>query len=77
MKLILLSLLSVLFTSLMFASVHKPKKDPKMCKLFTDKAVKYQKTMRNDEYAAVTLMPYKKRAKLYCPDIKKDGEIKK
>ena len=70
MKLFLLSLVSVLFTSLSFAGTHVPKKDPKMCKLFTDKAIKYEKTMRDDEYAVVTLMSYKKRAKLYCPDKK-------
>ena len=70
MKLFLLSLISVLFTSFIFAAEHTPKKNPNMCKLFTDKAIKYEKTMRNDEYAAVTLMSYKKRAKLYCPDKK-------
>lgn len=37
-----------------------------LCKLFTDKAAKYQATMRDDEYAHVTLQSYKDRAALYC-----------
>ena len=70
MKLFLLSLVSVLLTSLVFAAEHTPKKNPQMCKLFTEKAKKYEKTMRHDDYVAVTLMSYQKRAKLYCPDKK-------
>jgi len=38
----------------------------KMCKVFTKKAKEYEKTMRNDKYAEVTLASYKSRAKIYC-----------
>ena len=38
----------------------------RLCKLFTEKAEKYQKTMRDDELAVKTLLSYKKRASLYC-----------
>ena len=38
----------------------------KMCRLFTQKAADYEKTMRDDAYAKATLASYKKRAALYC-----------
>jgi len=37
-----------------------------MCKIFKKKIVDYEKKMRNDEYAKVTLQSYKHRAKIYC-----------
>ena len=40
--------------------------DSSLCKLFTDKAIAYEKSMRNDDYAKVTLQSYKDRAALYC-----------
>ncbi len=36
------------------------------CKVFTQKAEAYAKTMRDDELAHITLESYKKRAKIYC-----------
>ena len=68
MKITILILLSTFFTTVTFGDIVPPKKDKAMCKLFTEKAIKYEKTMRDDEYAIVTLHSYKKRAKLYCPD---------
>jgi len=37
-----------------------------LCKVFSKKALEYEKKMRNDNYAKVTLDSYKHRAKLYC-----------
>jgi len=68
MKSIILILISSFFVTHAFADIVPPKKDKRMCELFTKKAVEYKKTMRNDEYAMVTLHSYEKRAKLYCPD---------
>lgn len=36
------------------------------CKIFTQKALNYEKTMRDDELAKITLTSYKNRAKIYC-----------
>jgi len=36
------------------------------CTIFTQKAIAYEKTMRNDELAYITLESYKKRANIYC-----------
>ena len=68
MKTSILILISLMFTTVSFAKVVPPKKDKAMCKIFTNKAIKYEKTMRNDKYAHVTLHSYQKRAKLYCPE---------
>ncbi len=38
------------------------------CEFFTTKALEYQKDMREDELAYLTLESYKKRAKIYCSD---------
>ena len=67
MKTSILILISIFFTTASFGDIIPPKKDKAMCKLFTDKAIKYEKTMRDDDYATVTLHSYQKRAKLYCP----------
>jgi hypothetical protein len=40
--------------------------DKSLCKLFTDKARTYEKNMRDDDYAKVTLRSYKHRAAIYC-----------
>ena len=37
-----------------------------LCNLFTQKAIKYEKTMREDKLAQMTLSSYKKRASIYC-----------
>jgi hypothetical protein len=42
------------------------KKDPRLCKIFQDKIVAYEKQMRDDGYAQTTLQSYKDRAKIYC-----------
>jgi hypothetical protein len=68
MKTIILIIISIIYTSSLFGEIHVPKKDAKLCKIFQEKAMKYKKTMRNDEYAVKTLQSYKKRAKIYCPD---------
>ena len=38
----------------------------RLCKLFTQKAETYKKSMRDDELAKATLASYEKRAALYC-----------
>ena len=37
-----------------------------LCKVFTQKADAYQKNMRNDELARITLESYKNRARIFC-----------
>ena len=67
-----LMLLSTLLTADTSIFEHKTQQKPKgtddaaLCKLFTDKAIAYEKTMRDDDYAKVTLQSYKHRAALYC-----------
>ena len=68
MKSVILILLSIIFTTIVFGDKVAPKKNDYLCKIFTQKATKYKKTMRSDEYAMKTLMSYQHRAKLYCPD---------
>ena len=56
-------------TTLVFASSElrkESKYSASLCKMFTEKALKYEKNMRKDEYAKVTLESYKNRAKIYC-----------
>lgn len=55
-------------TTIFEHKVEKPASpdNKRLCELFTDKAEKYQATMRDDEYAQVTLQSYKDRAALYC-----------
>ena len=48
---------------------QKPSHDytnPRLCKLFRQKIVDYQKQMRDDDYAKATLASYKKRAAMFC-----------
>jgi len=49
------------------------------CQTFTKKAIEYEKTMRNDELAHITLGSYKKRAKIFCSkeEAKKIEKIEK
>ncbi len=65
---IFFSLSLVADTSIFEHKVEKPSgpDNKQLCELFTDKAIKYQKTMRDDEYAQVTLQSYKDRAAPYC-----------
>ena len=46
-----------------------------LCNLFTQKAIKYEKTMREDKLAQMTLFSYKKRASIYCS--KGEKKVKK
>ena len=43
----------------------------RLCKLFTQKVINYKKTMRDDDYARVTLQSYEQRADMFC---KKAGQ---
>ena len=38
----------------------------RLCKIFTHKAEVYEKTMRDDVFAKITLESYKHRASLFC-----------
>lgn len=55
-------------TSIFEHKTDKPEKtdNEALCKLFTEKAAAYKKTMRDDEYAQVTLQSYYDRAAIYC-----------
>jgi len=66
MKILLLILITLSIP--VFASSKKEDKaeNERLCKLFTEKAATYKKTMRDDEYAMRTLLSYEKRAKIYC-----------
>jgi len=48
------------------------------CEFFTKKAIDYEKDMRDDELAHITLFSYKKRAAIYCSDkpIEAEKEVK-
>lgn len=72
---ILFLLISILLTVALSADTsifeHKTEKpagvdNQAMCKLFTEKAAAYKATMRDDEYAHVTLKSYQDRVALYC-----------
>jgi hypothetical protein len=41
-------------------------KNEELCKLFKQKIDDYKKSMRDDDYAKVTLASYEERAALYC-----------
>lgn len=56
-----------LMASQSFTDVQKHNyKNERLCKLFQQKIVSYQKDMRNDDYAKATLASYEKRAKMFC-----------
>jgi hypothetical protein len=38
----------------------------RLCKIFKNKVIRYQKDMRDDSYAQATLNSYEKRAKQFC-----------
>jgi len=42
----------------------------RLCKMFTGKALEYEKGMRTDELAKITLESYQKRAKIFCTEDK-------
>jgi hypothetical protein len=39
---------------------------PRLCKIFNKKALEYEKDMRDDRLAKITLDSYKKRADIFC-----------
>ena len=68
---ILLLLLSLILFADFFKSAEKEALKHKQerehfCKVFTQKAINYQKNMRDDELALLTLESYKKRANIFC-----------
>ena len=65
MKTILLTILTLTMATGLFAS-SKTSKDPRLCKIFKEKAETYQKTMRQDAYAQKTLENYQNKTKLFC-----------
>jgi len=65
MKTILLTILTLMITTSLFAN-SAFKKDDRLCKIFQDKALEYKKTMRNDFYAQKTLQNYENKKKLFC-----------
>jgi len=71
-KIVLLPLLLSLTASASFFNneaednLKEKAEQSRLCKLFTDKASKYELTMRDDRLAHVTLDSYKKRANIFC-----------
>ena len=65
MKTILLTILTLTITTGLFAS-SQSSKDPRLCKIFKEKADTYKKTMRDDHYAQKTLENYQNKTKLFC-----------
>lgn len=47
-------------------SMKAQNENQRLCKLFTEKAETYKKTMREDDLAKKTLESYEKRADIYC-----------
>jgi hypothetical protein len=41
----------------------------RLCKIFTEKLNDYKKTMRDDEYAHITLKSYEQRAEMFCKKV--------
>lgn len=78
MKIVFLTLSLSLFLSAGFfqegnssESLKEQQESERLCKLFTEKAETYKKTMRSDDLAFKTLQSYEKRAALYCKTEKK------
>ncbi|MFK5938515.1 MAG: hypothetical protein QM497_08980 [Sulfurimonas sp.] len=65
MKTIILMILTLTLTTTIFASTES-KNEERLCKVFTNKALSYEKTMRDDAYAKKTLESYESRAASYC-----------
>jgi len=70
-KSIILLILSMILSVSSFAMPYKNtsashNENGRLCKLFKQKALKYEKTMRSDSYARQTLESYQKRAKIFC-----------
>jgi len=69
MKTILLTILTLTMTTGLFAS-SQSSKNPRLCKIFKEKANTYKKTMRDDYYAQKTLENYQNKTKLFCTNTK-------
>jgi len=65
MKTILLTILTLLITTNLFASTEL-KNEERMCEIFQNEVLSYRKTMQNDEYAKKVLESYENRADLFC-----------
>lgn len=72
-------LINILFVSFVFggffaenkeAAQEKEMENARLCKLFSDKAKKYKKGMRDDDLAKKTFLSYKERASTYCNKVK-------
>lgn len=47
-------------------TVATSKENARLCNIFSEKAERYESTMRNDDLAKATLISYKKRISSYC-----------
>lgn len=47
-------------------TVSNAKENARLCNIFSEKAERYESTMRNDDLAKATLLSYKKRISSYC-----------
>ena len=67
-KSMVLSVLSLMFTSGVFASstTSSSSEKQRLCGVFQEKIAVYEQNMRTDAYAQKTLKSYENRAKLYC-----------
>jgi len=70
-----LTLFADFFNSAKIAEEKDNKEREHFCQIFTQKAIDYQKNMREDELAYITLQSYKKRASIYCKKEEKPVEI--
>lgn len=47
-------------------TVSSSKENARLCSIFSEKAERYEATMRNDDLARATLISYKERVSSYC-----------
>ena len=47
-------------------TVARSKENARLCNIFSEKAKRYESTLRNDDLAKATLTSYKERVSLYC-----------
>jgi len=55
-----------LFANNSFTDNKTDTENKRLCKVFKDKALSYEKTMRDDVYATATLESYNKKITIYC-----------
>ena len=63
MKLLIMSILLLVVSLNAKTELNE---DLRLCKIFQDKKVSYEKTLRTDIYAKKTLESYEKKIKYYC-----------